>query len=234
MRRIMPIVPAKSVADQVRDGLRAAIIDGQFAMGENISEERLTALFGVSRSPVRDALNALKFSGLVEILPKRGSFVFLPDDAEVADLCDFRLMMEREAATLAMTAAPDALLARLADICARMEQAEATGDHSGYARADTDYHAAFFEFCGNRLVCDAYALADARVATLRTALTAPSDARRDASFREHLDMVARLGRRDMAGFAVTLGEHIARTRRVATQELHKFKRKSDEPARQTA
>ncbi|HRM76464.1 MAG TPA: GntR family transcriptional regulator, partial [Paracoccus sp. (in: a-proteobacteria)] len=53
MRRIVPIAPAKSVADQVRDGLRAAIIDGQFAMGENISEERLTALFGVSRSPVR-------------------------------------------------------------------------------------------------------------------------------------------------------------------------------------
>ena len=88
MRRIAPIAPAKSVADQVRDGLRDAIVDGQFAMGENISEERLTALFGVSRSPVRDALNALKFIGLVEILPKRGSFVFLPGAAEVADRVD--------------------------------------------------------------------------------------------------------------------------------------------------
>ena len=234
MRRIVPIAPAKSVADQVRDGLRAAIIDGQFAMGENISEERLTALFGVSRSPIRDALNALKFAGLVEILPKRGSFVFLPDDAEVADLCDFRLMMEREAATLAMAAAPDALLARLRAICKDMERAENAGDHAGYAHADTAYHAAFFEFCGNRLVRDAYALADARVATLRTALTAPSEARRDASFREHLDMVAQLERRDMAAFRATLSEHIARTRRVATLELQKFKRKPDESAAQTA
>ena len=228
MRRIEPIAPAKSVADQVRDGLREAIIDGQFAMGENISEERLTALFGVSRSPIRDALNALKFAGLVEILPKRGSFVFLPDDAEVADLCDFRLMMEREAATLAMAAAPDALLARLRAICKDMERAENAGDHAGYAHADTAYHAAFFEFCGNRLVRDAYALADARVATLRTALTAPSDRLRQASFREHLEIAAQLGRRDMDGFRATLAEHIDRTRRIATDELRRFQRKADE------
>lgn len=234
MRRIAPIAPTKSVADQIRDGLRDAIIDGQFAMGENISEERLTALFGVSRSPVRDALNALKFLGLVEILPKRGSFVFLPDEAEVADLCEFRLTMEREAATLAMLKAPEALVARLAAICARMTRAEERGDHADYAHADTAFHLAFFEFCGNRLVCDAYALAEARIATLRTALTAPSDARRDASFREHLDMLAQLERRDMAAFRATLTEHIARTRRVATQELHQFKRKPDDPAAQTA
>ncbi|HRM73710.1 MAG TPA: hypothetical protein PLI13_03220, partial [Paracoccus sp. (in: a-proteobacteria)] len=61
-----------------------------------------------------------------------------------------------------------------------------------------------------------------------------SDARRDASFREHLDMLAQLERRDMAAFRATLTEHIARTRRVATQELHQFKRKPDDPAAQTA
>ena len=228
MRRIAPIAPTKSVADQIRDGLRDAIIDGQFAMGENISEERLTALFGVSRSPVRDALNALKFLGLVEILPKRGSFVFLPDEAEVADLCEFRLTMEREAATLAMLKAPEALVARLAAICARMTRAEERGDHADYAHADTAFHLAFFEFCGNRLVCDAYALAEARIATLRTALTAPSDRLRQASFREHLEIAAQLGRRDMDGFRATLAEHIDRTRRIATDELRRFQRKADE------
>lgn len=92
----------------------------------------------------------------------------------------------------------------------------------------------FSSFAATGWVRDAYALADARVATLRTALTAPSEARRDASFREHLDMVAQLERRDMAAFRATLSEHIARTRRVATLELQKFKRKPDESAAQTA
>lgn len=230
MRRIVPIAPAKSVTDQVRDGLRAAIIDGQFAMGENISEERLVALFGVSRSPIRDALNALKFIGLVEILPKRGSFVFLPDDAEVADLCEYRLMLEREAAGLAMHRDPQGLVARLNAICDRMRRAEQAGDRVDYAHADTDYHTAFFEFCGNRLVSDAYELADARIATLRTALTAPSDIRRDASFREHLDMAAQLGRGDFSAFNITLSEHIDRTRRVAQTELRKFKERVDHAA----
>lgn len=233
MRRIVPIAPAKSVAHQVRDGVRDAIIDGQFAMGESISEERLVSLFGVSRSPIRDALNELKFIGLVEIVPKRGSFVFLPDDGEVADLCEFRLMLEREAAFLAMAREPDGLLARLRDICERMARAEDAGDRDAYSRADTEYHAAFFEFCGNRLVCDAYALADARIATLRTALTAPSDDRREASFHEHLRMVAQLGLRDMAGFAETLTEHIDRTRRVAMVELRKFKETADDVTSRT-
>ncbi len=227
MRRIGPIPPTKSVAHQVRDNLRAAIIDGQFAMGENISEDRLTALFGVSRSPVRDALNELKFIGLVEILPKRGSFVFLPDAAEVADLCEFRLMLEREAAMRAMARDALGLTGRLRDLCARMARAEQAGDHADYARADTDFHAAFFEFCGNRLVCDAYALADARIATLRTALTAPSGSRRDASFREHLAMTGQLESGDLTGFVATLSEHIERTLRVATCELHKFKESPD-------
>lgn len=230
MRQIVPITPAKSVADQVRDNLRDAIIDGQFAMGENISEERLTALFGVSRSPIRDALNELKFIGLVDILPKRGSFVFLPNVPEVADLCEFRLMLEREAATLAMAHDPRGLVARLRSLCARMSHAEETGDHADYSRADTDFHAAFFRFCGNRLVCNAYALADARIATLRTALTAPSDERRDASFREHLEMVRLLECGDKAGFAATLSEHIDRTRHIATVELRKFREGAEDAA----
>lgn len=234
MRRIIPIAPAKSVAEQVRDGLREAIIDGQFTMGENISEERLVTLFGVSRSPIRDALNALKFTGLVEIVPKRGSFVFLPDDAEVADLCEFRLMLERAAATLAMARDPQGLTGRLEALCARMRRAGEAGDHADYSRADTDYHAAFFAFCGNPLVCDAYGLADARIATLRTALTAPSDERRDASFREHLDMAAQLRRGDMAAFEATLSEHIDRTRRVATVELRKFKEREEHAASRLA
>ncbi|MFV0383943.1 GntR family transcriptional regulator [Paracoccus sp. (in: a-proteobacteria)] len=228
MPRIVPIQPAKSVADQVRDRLRDAIVDGEFGMGENISEERLTALFRVSRSPVRDALNELKFLGLVEIIPKRGSFVFLPDDAEVVDLCEYRLMLEREAAKLAMAHDAHGLTGRLREVCARMTRMQDSDDHAGYSRADAEYHAAFFDFCGNRLVRDAYALADARIGTLRTALTAPSDQRRDASFREHLTMVAQLEHGDMAAFAATLAEHIDRTRRVARVELRKFKERSDD------
>jgi DNA-binding GntR family transcriptional regulator len=127
-----------------------------------------------------------------------------------------------------MLKAPEALVARLAAICARMTRAEERGDHADYAHADTAFHLAFFEFCGNRLVCDAYALAEAHIATLRTALTAPSAERREASFREHLDIADQLARGDMAAFHDTLSEHINRTRRIATDELRKFKRKADE------
>lgn len=209
----------QSLTTMVIERLREAIIDGQFALGENISEDRLASAFGVSRSPVRDALNALQFTGLVEVRSKRGSFVFNPTVEEVAELCDFRFMLEREAARLSRARAGDRLVADLERLTSVMQRAEDAGDQRGYARADTAYHNAFIDHCGNRLVSDAYRLAEARIATLRTVLTVPFDERRRSSFDEHRLMVDQLRRGAMAAFEATLDDHIARTRHVAVAQL---------------
>ena len=180
----MRIAQPPSLATMVAERLRDAIIDGEFTLGENISEERLCAAFGVSRSPVRDALNALQFTGLVEVRPKRGSFVFNPTEADVARLCDYRFMLEREAA-----------------------RAHADGDRRAYGHADTAYHGVFFACCGNSLVRDAYRLAEAQLATLRTLLTAPFDERRESGLTQHRDMAEALLSGDEAGFAAMLKAH---------------------------
>lgn len=68
----------KALTSMVTESLRQAIIDGDFQLDESMSEDQLSAVFGVSRSPVREALKALEFEGLVEVRPKRGSFIFAP------------------------------------------------------------------------------------------------------------------------------------------------------------
>ena len=78
------------------------------------------------------------------------------------------------------------------------------------------------------LIAPGQALVNTDGLNLRTALTAPSDPLRQASFREHQEIAAQLGRRDMDGFRATLAEHIDRTRRIATDELRRFQRKADE------
>ncbi|MEI4472439.1 GntR family transcriptional regulator [Frigidibacter sp. MR17.24] len=213
------LVQPQSLTAMVTDRLREAIIDGQFALGENISEDRLTSVFGVSRSPVRDALAALQFTGLVEVRPKRGSFVFSPSLDDVAELCQFRFMLEREAARLAHAADRDVLIAAIETLIATMERAEAAGDTRAYAQADTAFHTTFFDLCGNALVRNAYQLADARIATLRTVLTAQYDERRRSSFDEHREMLAAFRADDLATFETILHEHVDRTRRVASQQL---------------
>ncbi|EJC81070.1 transcriptional regulator [Rhizobium leguminosarum bv. trifolii WSM2297] len=198
----------KSLTAMVADRLRVAIIDGEFSLGENISEERLVEAFGVSRSPIRDALNALQFTGLVEVLPKRGSFVFSPSEEAVIMLCDYRFVLEREAALMSFKRAPDALARRMEEVIGRMADALDRGNLRAFGHADTAYHNTFFDLCGNDLIRDAHQLADARIATLRTLLTAPFDDRRRSSFDQHKLMADQLLKGDHDAFTASLKIHV--------------------------
>ncbi|WP_425100213.1 GntR family transcriptional regulator [Tropicibacter sp. S64] len=217
----MRIEQPRTLTEIVIERLREAIIEGQYTFGENISEDKLAAAFGVSRTPVRDALSALQFTGLVTVRPKRGSFVFSPTTEEVAEICDYRLMLEREALRLAMqkSAAPflDALDHSIGQMRERME----AGDEYGYVRLDTEFHNLFFDFCGNSLVQNAFHLVEARIATIRTALNARFKQRREASFDQHVEIVEGLRAGDWARVDAVLGNHITSIRSDAIDELSK-------------
>ena len=67
--------PDQSRAQILRDALEDAIVQGEFAPGQRLDESSLTERFGVSRTPVREALQQLAAVRLVEMIPKRGAFV---------------------------------------------------------------------------------------------------------------------------------------------------------------
>ncbi|MBP1845643.1 DNA-binding GntR family transcriptional regulator [Rhizobium petrolearium] len=203
----------KALTSMVTERLRQAIIDGDFQLGESMSEDQLSAVFGVSRSPVREALKALEFEGLVEVRPKRGSFIFAPSIEDVEELCEFRLIAETQAAILSMRRAPDAFTGALDKATGAMRNALEAGDDRGYGRADTAFHKNFFTFCGNRLVQDAYQLAEGRIATIRTILTAPNKEQRELSFSEHCMIADALRERNWDRFQELMSEHVGRTMR---------------------
>ncbi len=217
----MRIEQPKTLTEIVIEKLREAIIEGRYGFGENISEDKLAAAFGVSRSPVRDALSALQFTGLVTVKPKRGSFVFNPTIEEVAEICDYRLMLEREALRLSMQKEPEAFLADLDDTIAAMRARMQAGDEYGYVRLDTVFHNLFFDHCGNSLVQNAFDLVEARIATIRTALNARFKQRREDSFDQHVDIVEGLRAGDWAAVDAVLGRHITSIRSDAIDELTK-------------
>ena len=203
----------------VTDRLREAIVAGEFTFGEKIPEETLAETFGVSRAPVRDALNTLQFIGLVEIVPKRGSFVFNPTATDIAELCEFREMLEFKACTLSMRGSSKSLLNELHTVHGEMTPAYTAGNTGRYAQLDTEFHRAFFNHCGNSLVRDAYTLVEARLAAIRTALTSAQQERRDASYAEHGDIIDALSDADMERFNVLLKKHVNRTQLLAQRGL---------------
>lgn len=217
----MRIEQPKTLTEIVIQRLKKAIIEGQYAFGENISEDKLAAAFGVSRSPVRDALSALQFMGLVTIKPKRGTFVFSPTIEEVGEICDYRLMLEREGLRLSMRESPESFLFELECKIEKMRKRMEVGDEFGYVQLDTEFHNLFFDYCGNSLVQDAFQLVEARIATIRTALNARFKQRREASFYQHVEIVDGLRSGDWKKVDTVLAGHIRSIRSDSIDELSK-------------
>lgn len=202
----------KSLAMIVAKRLREAIIDGDFELGALISEEQLAASFGVSRTPVREALNQLQLSGLVVIRPQRGSYVFEASEADVAHLCEFRCVMEPRAAELAWHHDRDATHEDLRAAIAEMAAARRQKDAVRYSRADTRLHECFFEHCGNPFLQTAYATAGARIAALRTHLSAPGDVLQPRGHEQHQRLAEHFKAGEFAAFEALMREHVLGTR----------------------
>ena len=138
-----------SLAEAVLERLRADIVRGDLPLGQLLSERVLAEKMGVSKTPVREALAQLRSEGLVRIVPQRGAFVFSLSASEVRAICEYRLVLETAALKLTMAREPKALADDLARVINRMERARKAGDREAYLNADTAFHAAFFEHCGN-------------------------------------------------------------------------------------
>ncbi len=218
MREGMRLEAPRSLTDMVAARLEQAIVDGEFSLGEAISEEMLAKSFGVSRTPVRDALTALQRAGLVVILPKRGSFVFRPTADDAAALCDYRLVLEREGLRLSHELAPAQSLAAMNDAIAEMERS-LLADAVAYGQADTRFHQAFLDHCGNAYLGEGYRLASRKVSALRTHLTAHVEERRVTSLGEHRRMAELFAQGDLGALFALLAKHIARTRKVYEEIL---------------
>ena len=80
--------------DQILDSIKRAIITGKFKASEKISEEELAAQLGVSRTPIREAIRVLEQQGLLEVIPKDGTYVTSFDSEQIKDGLHVRVALE--------------------------------------------------------------------------------------------------------------------------------------------
>ncbi|WP_223479010.1 GntR family transcriptional regulator [Oricola indica] len=213
------IAPQKTLAEIAAKEIRDAILTGAFKLGENISEDRLVAQMGISRTPIRDAMAILSREGLVNVRPKRGSFVFETSLEDLAAICDYRQMLEAQGARAAMRTDRTGFLETLSAVVEKMAAALANGEIVEYGQLDSAFHQAAFDHCGNSYLRDSYALVAGRIATLRANITAPYEARREESMNEHRSMLDMLAREDFAAFDAALAAHVQRTADVYQKAL---------------
>jgi DNA-binding GntR family transcriptional regulator len=200
----------KSLSTIVEERLRDAIINAELAFGQALPEDEMGLAMGVSRTPMREALTRLQLQGLVVIVPKKGTFVFEPSQADVEQLAAFRLILETSGVERCLANAPEATLGDLNAAFARMVEAREAADRPAYARADTGFHESFFAHSGNSYLTNAYRTVSGRVAALRAHLSVPSPEEQAVSFDEHAAMIECFRTRQQAALADILRKHILR------------------------
>ncbi|MGJ9404448.1 GntR family transcriptional regulator [Arthrobacter sp. KK5.5] len=138
-----------SEAVRVRRGLEEAIVEGRFRPGDKLDPEGIAAEYGCSRTPVRDALQHLSTSGLVEIRPKRGTFVSRLSMRELAERFEVMADLEGLCAELAARRMPPDVADEMTGWLVACEQFVDSGDPDGYYDANSRFHRTIYAGSGN-------------------------------------------------------------------------------------
>jgi DNA-binding GntR family transcriptional regulator len=144
----------ESLAKIAADWIAERIISGDIKPGEKLTETSLAERMGVSRSPVREALQTLSREGLIIMEPRRGARVGRLDEQDAADLYACRLLIEPPCVALAAAALTDATAAELENAFQRMTEAVAARDSMEYVDALKQYNWTVLAACPNRMLSE--------------------------------------------------------------------------------
>lgn len=201
------VVQRHSVRTQILDALRAALVAGELAPGEVYSAPALGARFGVSATPVREAMQQLAREGAVEVVPNRGFRVSVRSTVELAELAEIRALIEVPVMLRLARTVPADGWAALRPLAEATAAAAAVGDRADYAESDRAFHRAVLALAGNEqlvIVAD-----DLHRRSQWPLATAPAVRRADlvADAAEHSALLDALIARDLPVVQSLVREH---------------------------
>ncbi|MFE9697193.1 GntR family transcriptional regulator [Streptomyces sp. NPDC006270] len=202
-------VQRHSVRGQILDALRAALVDGELVPGHVYSAPALGARFGVSATPVREAMQRLAVEGAVEVVPNRGFRVSERGPRELAELAEVRALIEVPVMLRLARTVPAHRWSVLRPLAEATVTAAAVGDRAAYAESDRAFHRAVLMLSGNEQLV---AVADELHRRSQWPLVSgPAGRRADllADASEHTALLDALIAQDLAVVRALVGEHFA-------------------------
>ena len=207
--RIAPLALYQEVAER----LRQRIFSHDLTPGTWIDEQALADDYGISRTPLREALKVLASEGLVTLKPRRGCYVTEISERDLDEIFSVMALLEGQCAQLTARKATDADLTRLRAIHETLEKAAAEGHINGFFESNQAFHQALQEIADNRWLRQA--IDDLRkVIKLSRHHSLFSQGRLDQSLAEHRDVLDALVRRDAERAESLMRVHIASGRKA--------------------
>ncbi|MBL1097744.1 GntR family transcriptional regulator [Streptomyces coffeae] len=197
--------------ERVYEALLELITTRALRPGQHLVESELAGHLGVSRQPVREALQRLNTEGWVDLRPAQGAFVHEPTEEEADQLLTVRTLLEAEAARLAAAGFHEAGVAALEDLCAKGERAVLDDDVDGAVAANAEFHAKVMELAGNAVLSELAAQVDRRV---RWYYTPVARQRGKQSWTEHRELIAAITAGDEQRATAVMRAHTEHTRRT--------------------
>jgi DNA-binding GntR family transcriptional regulator len=208
-------IQARVIAD-----MRRRIIRGDIQPGEPLSELALAEEFGVSRTPVREALKQLQTEGLVEIRPRVGTFVTTPSRREITELFEMKELLEGAAARLLAQRGRVPEIDQLEENLRQADAAVKRDDRERYAELVEEFHDLLIVGADNRKLEAHYRMLMNQLAYARlvnTSLSVPGRALQ--SDREHHVVLELIIDKDSDSAERVMREHVRASRRALLGRL---------------
>jgi DNA-binding GntR family transcriptional regulator len=207
-------LPARtSLREQVVNALRAAMISGQLRPGTVYSAPALAATFGVSATPVREAMLDLAKEGLVEAVRNKGFRLVELSEQDLDELTELRMLIEVPVTARLAGRLDGAALTELRGLAGEIEAGAAAGDLIAYLEADRAFHLTLLGHAGNGKLVEMVGELRSRARLHGLARLADSGLLVDSA-REHTALVELLGRGAGDAAERLIRQHIQHVRGV--------------------
>lgn len=198
---------ASRTADKIRENLENRIIEGEFKDGERLDEVRLATTFGVSRTPMREALQMLAASGLVELIPRRGAHVRHPGIVELVEMFEVMAELEALCGRLAARRISPAELAELSVAARACERSLEDGNSDAYYHENERFHLLIYKSSGNNFLAGEARKLHKRLRPFRR-MQLRARGRMGQSMEEHAAILDAIRAGDPDAAATALNHHI--------------------------
>ncbi|PTQ13034.1 GntR family transcriptional regulator [Sphingomonas oleivorans] len=218
-------IPRQSLHDALTPSLRGMILGGELKPGAKIPERQLCERFGVSRTPLREALKVLAAEGLIELLPQRGAIVAQISAEDIEELFPIMAALEALAGELACERATDADIARIRALHDQMMESYRIDDEDNYLRLNRLVHEAIFDIARNDTLAAMYQQILMRIHAHRF-IVRKSEANWKSAVEEHEQIMEALAARDKRRLSRLLRKHVTgTTARIARESVERAEAK---------
>jgi DNA-binding GntR family transcriptional regulator len=206
--RIEQLAPAPSLQERVYRELERLMVDGALKPGFHLVEDDLASRLGVSRNPIREALQRLASEGFVDRQPGRGAFVRSPGAHEIDEVFHVRTLLESESARLAAERISPAELEELAHILDLGDAAVRNGDASQLLELNERFHGIIVSAADNSVMAKMMVSLRLRIRWYFSAVVVTRSA---GSWDQHAEIYRALRDGDGEKAAARMAEHVRQT-----------------------